>query len=53
MSGLIQRLEVKISGLFCFFDPRRADSQENPLFLTWIVALVLLINNQIAVAMGN
>jgi hypothetical protein len=51
--GLIQRLEVKGFGPFCFFEPRQADSQKNLLFFTWILALVLLIKYQIVVAMGN
>jgi hypothetical protein len=50
--GLIQRLEAKGFGPFCFFEPRQADSQKT-LFFTCFLALVLLIKYQIAVAMGN
>jgi hypothetical protein len=32
MPGLIQRLEAKGFGPFCFFEPRQTDSQKNPAF---------------------
>jgi hypothetical protein len=51
--GLIQRLEAKGFGPFCFFEPRQADFQKNLLFFTWNLALGLLIKYQIVVAMGN
>jgi hypothetical protein len=50
---LIHRLEPQGFGPFLFFEPEQADSQEKPLFFIWILALVLLIKYQIAVAMGN
>jgi hypothetical protein len=51
--GLIQRLEAKGFGPFCFFEPRQADSQKKLRFFTWILALVVLVKHQIVVAMGN